>query len=267
MHRALGAGVFAIGVLLGSTAISSAQVVLVRGNDTDPATLDHHKTSTISESRVLNDLYDGLISQDASGNLIPGAAKSWEISEDGRTYTFKLRPDGKWSNGDPVTSDDFLFAFQRIMDPATAAGYASILFPISNAEAVSKGEMTGEDLGVAAPDPQTLVITLNDADALFPAASHPPDRQAAASRQRGEVRRPVHQAGQPGDQRRLHAGELRSERQDRPEEEPQLLRRRQRARSTRSTGSRSRTARRACAGSRRARWRSAPTCLPSRWPT
>ena len=190
MHRTLGAGLCAIGLLLGSTAIVSAQTVLVRGNDTDPATLDHHKTSTISESRVLNDLYDGLVTQDAAGNTIPGAAESWEISEDGTTYTFHMRPDGKWSNGDPVTSDDFLFAFRRIMDPATAAGYASILFPILNAEAVSKGEMKAEDLGVAAPDPQTLVFTLRGPDALLPAASHPPDRQAAAPRERGAVRRP-----------------------------------------------------------------------------
>ena len=167
MHRALGAGLLAIGMLLGSTAISSAQVVLVRGNDTDPATLDHHKTSTISKSRVLNDLYDGLVTQDAAGNTIPGAAESWEISEDGTTYTFHMRPDGKWSNGDPVTSEDFLFAFRRIMDPATAAGYASILFPILNAEAVNKGEMPVEELGVAAPDPQTLVFTLNGPTPYF----------------------------------------------------------------------------------------------------
>ena len=72
MHRTLGAGLFAIGLLLGSTAIASAQTVLVRGNDTDPATLDHHKTSTISESRVLHDLYDGLVTQDAAGNAHPG---------------------------------------------------------------------------------------------------------------------------------------------------------------------------------------------------
>ena len=167
MHKTLGAGLFAIGLLLAGTAISSAQTVLVRGNDTDPATLDHHKTSTISESRVLNDLYDGLVTQDAAGNVIPGAAASWEISDDGTTYTFHMRPDGKWSNGDPVTSDDFLFAFRRIMDPATAAGYASILFPIQNAEAVNKGEMKVEDLGVAAPDPQTLVFTLNGPTPYF----------------------------------------------------------------------------------------------------
>lgn len=164
MMRALGAGMLVTSLLLGSTAMA---MTLVRGNDTDPATLDHHKTSTISESRVLNDLYDGLVTQDAKGAVIPGAAESWTISEDGLTYTFKMRPDGKWSNGDPVTSDDFLFAFRRIMDPATAAGYASILFPIANAEAVNKGEMKLEELGVAAPDPQTLVITLNNPTPYF----------------------------------------------------------------------------------------------------
>jgi oligopeptide transport system substrate-binding protein len=164
MQRALGAGIFSMSLLLGGTAMA---VTLVRGNDTDPATLDHHKTSTISESRVLNDLYDGLVTQDAAGNTIPGAAESWEISEDGTTYTFKMRQGAKWSNGDPVTSEDFLFAFRRIMDPATAAGYASILFPIQNAEAVNKGEMPVEELGVAAPDPETLVFTLNGPTPYF----------------------------------------------------------------------------------------------------
>ena len=72
MHRTLGAGLFAIGLLLGSTAMTSAQTVLVRGNDTDPATLDHHKTSTISEARIMLDLYDGLVTQAADGELIAG---------------------------------------------------------------------------------------------------------------------------------------------------------------------------------------------------
>ena len=158
MNWKLGGGLCALALLLGGAASATT---LIRGNDTDPATLDQHKTSTVAEARILNDLYEGLVTFDAAGKIIPGSAESWEISDDGTTYTFHIRPDAKWSNGDPVTSDDFLFAFQRIMDPATAAGYASILFPINNAEAITKGEMKPEELGVTAPDPQTLVITLN----------------------------------------------------------------------------------------------------------
>ncbi|MEZ5860687.1 MAG: peptide ABC transporter substrate-binding protein [Geminicoccaceae bacterium] len=154
-------GLLALALLSGTSTLASADVVLRLGNDTDPATLDQHKTSTVAESRLLRDLYEGLVAEDAAGKIIPGSALSWEISDDGLTYTFHMREDARWSNGDPVTADDFLFTFRRIMNPATAAGYASVLFPILNAEAVAKGERQAGDLGVAAPDPQTLVITLN----------------------------------------------------------------------------------------------------------
>jgi oligopeptide transport system substrate-binding protein len=157
----------AAALLLASTALASAQSVLYRGNDTDPATLDLHKTSTVSESNVLRDLFIGLVAEDPAGAVIPAVAESWEIDEGGTVYTFKLRPDAKWSNGDPVTADDFVFAFRRIMDPATAAGYASILFDIQNAEAIAGGEMPVDQLGVAAPDPQTLVITLRGPTPYF----------------------------------------------------------------------------------------------------
>ncbi len=140
---------------------ASAEVVLNRGNDTDPATLDHHRTSTVSEGRIMKDLYDGLVIQDAKGEAIPGTAESWTISEDGLVYTFKLRADAKWSNGDPVTAGDFAFAFQRIMDPATAAGYASMLFPIKNSEDIAGGKQPMENLGVKVIDDHTLEITLN----------------------------------------------------------------------------------------------------------
>lgn len=143
-----------------TAGLASAEVVLNRGNDTDPATLDHHRTSTVSEGRILKDLYEGLMTQDAEGKAVAGAAESWTISEDGLVYTFTLRADGKWSNGDPVTAHDFDFAFHRIMDPATAAGYASMLFPIKNAEKVAGGELPLEELGVRAVDDLTLEITL-----------------------------------------------------------------------------------------------------------
>lgn len=147
-------------LLAASVGVASAEVVINRGNDTDPATLDQHKTSTVSESRVLKDLYEGLVVQDAKANVVPGAAESWEISEDGLIYTFKLRPDGKRSNGDPVTAGDFEFSLRRIMTPETASGYASVLFPIKNAEAVAGGSMPVDQLGVRAVDDQTLEIML-----------------------------------------------------------------------------------------------------------
>ena len=163
LSRAI-AGV-ALAVLLSSTAM--AQVVYNRGNDTDPTSLDHHKTSTVAEGNLMRDLYEGLVIQNGKAEVVPGVAESWEVSDDGLTYTFNLRPDAKWSNGDPVTANDFVFAYRRIMDPATAAGYANMLFPIKNAEAINKGEMPKEELGVRAVDDRTLEITLNNPTPYF----------------------------------------------------------------------------------------------------
>ncbi len=153
------AGLFASG--------SFAQVVYNRGNDTDPVSLDHHKTSTIAEANLSRDLYEGLVIYDPKAELMPGAAESWETSDDGLTYTFHLRADAKWSNGDDLTADDFVFAYRRIQDPETAAGYANILYPIKNAEAINKGDMPREELGVRAVDAKTFEITLENPTPFF----------------------------------------------------------------------------------------------------
>ncbi|MCV5332973.1 ABC transporter substrate-binding protein, partial [Escherichia coli] len=81
---------------------------LVRGNGTEVATIDPHKSQGVPESHVIRDLLEGLVNQDADGNTIPGVAESWE-TEDNKTYTFHLREDAKWSNGDPVTAGDFVY--------------------------------------------------------------------------------------------------------------------------------------------------------------
>lgn len=158
--KPLPAGLCALAILMGTSAVASAQAVLMRGNDTDPSTLDHHRTSTVAEGNLFRDLYDGLMVDAADGSVVPGTAESWELAADNVTYTFHLRADARWSNGDPVTAGDFVFAYRRIMDPATAAGYASILYPIRSAEAVNTGEMPVGELGVRAIDDRTLEITL-----------------------------------------------------------------------------------------------------------
>ncbi|CAN5784289.1 peptide ABC transporter substrate-binding protein [soil metagenome] len=161
------AGPSALSLLLATSGIASAETVLMRGNDTDPATLDHHQTSTVAEGNLIRDLYEGLVAEDASGDVIPGTAEDWDISEDGLTYTFHLREDARWSNGDPVTAEDFVFAFRRIMDPATAAGYASVLYPIRNAEAINTGDTGIEALGVTATGERTLDIELDNPTPYF----------------------------------------------------------------------------------------------------
>ena len=96
------------------TSAAFAEVVYNRGNDTDPTTLDHHKTSTVAEGNVMRDLYEGLVVQDAKAEVQPGVAEKWEISDDGLKYTFHIREDAKWSNGDPAKARDFVFSVRRV---------------------------------------------------------------------------------------------------------------------------------------------------------
>ena len=98
----------AFAALMSTTAL--ADVVLNRGSAADPESLDPHKTSTTYEADILRDLFTGLMTQDSKATVIPGAAESYTMSADGKTYTFKLRADGKWSDGSPVTADDFVFS-------------------------------------------------------------------------------------------------------------------------------------------------------------
>ncbi len=157
------AGILAAGTL----ATASAQVVYHRGNTAEPETLDQHLTSTIYESNILRDLYEGLVVHGPSAEVQPGVAESWTVSDDGLVYTFSLRDDALWSNGDPVTADDFVFSYRRILDPATGAKYADILYPLAGAEAVNTGEATGDALGVRAVDATTLEITLEQSTPYF----------------------------------------------------------------------------------------------------
>jgi oligopeptide transport system substrate-binding protein len=144
-----------------AAAPASAEIVLNRGNaGGDPSSLDPHYTQGTWENNIVGDLMEGLATEDADGKIIPGAAESWSVSPDGLTWTFKMRAGAKWSDGTPVTADDYVYSWRRLLAPNTAAQYASILYVIKNAEAVNGGKMPLDQLGVAAPDPQTLVVTL-----------------------------------------------------------------------------------------------------------
>ncbi|MGU3538402.1 peptide ABC transporter substrate-binding protein [Methylobacterium sp. A54F] len=147
-------------VVAGPRAAAEPGRLYRRGNDADPETLDPHKTSTVAEAHILRDLYEGLLTYDNLGRIIPGMAESWRLSEDRLTYAFSLRGDARWSNGDPMQAEDFAYALRRIMAPETGAKYAEVLFPIRNAGAVNRGETPASSLGVAAPDPRTVEIRL-----------------------------------------------------------------------------------------------------------
>ena len=134
--------------------------VFRRGNAAEPQTLDPHKAEGIPTSNILRDLYEGLVSESADGRLIPGAAQSWSISDDGLHYRFVLRADARWSNGDRVTAADFVRGLRRSADPATGSNYSTVLTPILNAAEVISGALSTESLGVQATAPDILDIQL-----------------------------------------------------------------------------------------------------------
>ena len=138
---------------------ASAESVYRRGAAGEPATLDPQKTGTVVEADVVYDLFEGLLTYDANGALAPGAAESWSASADGLHYTFKLR-ESKWSNGEPVVAEDFVYSLRRLVAPATGAQYANLFYVLKNGEAVNKGAMKPEALGVNALDARTLEIEL-----------------------------------------------------------------------------------------------------------
>ncbi|WP_028869978.1 ABC transporter substrate-binding protein [Psychromonas arctica] len=141
---------------------------LVRGNGAEVASLDPHKTEGVPESHVIRDLLEGLVNQDSEGNTIPGVATSWETT-DNKLFTFHLRKDAKWSNGDPVTAEDFVYSFKRVVDPVTASPYAWYLEMTNmvNAKEIIEGTADKETLGIKAIDPYTLQVTLTTAVPYF----------------------------------------------------------------------------------------------------
>src|SRR5918996_1250826 len=154
-------------LMLGVSGVALAAGELRIANSGEPDTLDPHHASGVWENRIIGDMFMGLTTEAADGSVIPGAAESWQVSDDGTVYTFKLR-DHTWSDGTPVTADDFVFALQRILDPAEAAEYASLLYTIRNARPLNEGALEGMDqLGVRAQGPRTLEVTLESPTPYF----------------------------------------------------------------------------------------------------
>lgn len=150
-----------VGLMLsGAPTLAYADVVLNRGNGGEPATLDPHRTDGRVESNVLRDLFEGLAVYGADGSVVPGAAERWEASQDGKSYTFYLRGDAKWSNGDPVTAEDFVYSFRRAISPEFG-GYAADFRIVQNAAEVIAGKLAKDKLGVVAEGPGVLKVTLN----------------------------------------------------------------------------------------------------------
>ncbi len=146
----------------------AAGPALVRANGNEPGTLDPHKYQLIAEDTILRDLFEGLTTQDENNEFGPGAAESWTVSDDGLTWTFKLHPDLKWSDGTPLTADDFVAGARRALDPKTGAPFAPLAGKIANAADVIAGKAPPDSIGVSAPDAGTVIVRLSSPSPLVP---------------------------------------------------------------------------------------------------
>ena len=155
---------FLLALLLASPAVAQT---LNRGNGQEPDSLDPQFAGSTAEENILNDLMVGLTTLDAAGRPIPGMADSWKISPDGKVWTFHLRK-ALWSDGTPVTADDFDFAFRRLLDARTASRYAYNLWIIKNARDYGSGKLPYGALGVEVPKPDTLILRLEQPAPYLP---------------------------------------------------------------------------------------------------
>ncbi|MDB6094614.1 MAG: extracellular solute-binding protein family 5 [Verrucomicrobia bacterium] len=135
---------------------------LLVGNQNEPATLDPNLLNAATDMNIAIALFEGLtVLDEKTSQPRPGMAESWDLSPDGLTYTFHLRANSRWSNGDPVTADDFAYSFQRILTPALGSVYSYMLYPIKHAEDFNTGKVTQfSEVGVAVVNPTTIRLTL-----------------------------------------------------------------------------------------------------------
>ncbi|WP_145529605.1 peptide ABC transporter substrate-binding protein [Yersinia alsatica] len=142
---------------------------IVRHIKDEPASLDPMKAVGLIEAQVVRDLFEGLVNQDAHGQIIPGVAAKWQTA-DNQTYIFTLRKDAKWSNGEPVTAQDFVYSWRRLVDPKSLSPFAwfAELAGMENAQQIIAGKMPPETLGVSAVDKYTLKVKLSKPVPYFP---------------------------------------------------------------------------------------------------
>ena len=142
----------------GSSSGSNQSLVFNLGED--PETMDPTLNNSSGAGTMILNAFEGLMVLDENDKPTEAAAESYEVSEDGLVYTFKLRQDGKWSDGEPVVADNFKYSWLRALDKATAAEYAYQLFYIKNAEKFYNGEVSAEEVGIKVIDDYTLEVTL-----------------------------------------------------------------------------------------------------------
>ena len=166
----LGAALLAfspIAELSAATVAAQEEQVLNLAIGSEPPTIDPALATDSTSGAIIKNVFEGLTAMNNEGEVLPAAAESWEVSEDGLTYTFTLRDGNVWSNGDPVTASDFEFAWKRVLNPETASQYASILYVLEGAEAYNAGEGEADAVGVTAVDEKTLEVKLANPTSFF----------------------------------------------------------------------------------------------------
>ncbi|MBC8014381.1 MAG: peptide ABC transporter substrate-binding protein [Sporomusaceae bacterium] len=151
----------------GKSSTGGNEQILRYALEAEPATLDPAKSTAIPESLVQLQIFEGLTRLDAKDQPVPGVAEKWEISPDGLKYIFYLRSNAKWSNGEPVTAQDFEFAWKRVLNPEIASENAYMLYPVINAKAYNEKKAEADKVGVKAINDHTLEVTLEKPTAYF----------------------------------------------------------------------------------------------------
>ena len=149
-----------------SSTAAPGQKILRLGNGTEPQDLDPQAITGVTEHKVVMALFEGLLTPDPKDlHPLPGVAETWDISPDGLTYTFHLRANAQWSDGSPLTSQDFIESYRRMLSPKFASEYAYLIYNfVVGAKDYYEGRLTDfSKVGFAAPDARTLVVHLDNA--------------------------------------------------------------------------------------------------------
>ena len=147
--------------------IFAQENVITLSTNSEPPTIDPSLSTDTTSGSIIDNVFENLTEITPEQEIVPGAAESWEVSEDGLVYTFKIQKDAKWSNGDPVTAKDFEYAWKRMLNPETVSPRANLYYVIKGAEDYNTGKGKVEDVGVKALDDQTLEVTLHTPVAYF----------------------------------------------------------------------------------------------------
>lgn len=148
-------------------ACPAGERCLEYGNGADPISVNPQLATATNEAAILRELFEGMFTDGPDGAPVKGVARSYEVSPDGLVWTFHLRPE-VWSDGQPLTANDFVFAYRHMLDPKTGSSYSYLLYVLKNGAAVNAGRAAPETLGAKALDPETLQLTLEHPASYLP---------------------------------------------------------------------------------------------------